>query len=176
MYTTQDTARKPIRLFELPNTLAGDAAVTIIIQCIVTWLIELALVGRDLKTGAVQAIGIFREPSGRIARWFFFLSDEEADSPRSSAAFWLGFMVNQILRGFIFAVASFLLLWGPSVGILAAVGERSGGDYVYPKQWTPQIFKGVLGGVLGLLTTPAMAAFWLLRSGWIARRAMPQGQ
>lgn len=177
MYTTQDTTKKPIRLFKFPNTLAGDAAVTIILQCIITWLIELVLVRQDLKTGVAQAIGVFREPSHRLARWFFFLSDEEAGpASRGAAALRVKFLVGQVLRGFLFAVVFFLLLWGPSVGILAAVGERSGGDYVYPKRWTPQIFKGVLGGVLALLATPAMAAFWLLRSDWMAKRVSPQGQ
>ncbi|KAM0426384.1 hypothetical protein ACHAPT_008430 [Fusarium lateritium] len=175
MYTTQDTTKNPIRLFQLPNTLAGDAAVTIIIQCILTWFVEMGLVSYDLSNRSVQPIGFIPEPSGPWLRWLFFLpcpdppSKSEAvpeDEPRSKITLVLSSIVQQALRGFMLAVVGFLLLWGPSMGILTVFGDRSGGDYVYQDRWTPQAFKGILGGVLGLLTTPLMAAFWLMKAGW----------
>ncbi|KAK4453966.1 hypothetical protein QBC34DRAFT_174345 [Podospora aff. communis PSN243] len=166
MYTTQDTALNPIRLFQLPNTLAGDAGVTIILQNIITWLIELVLVNRDLAKGAIAPIGFIPQPEGKWARWFMFLDrKEEAERP-GGRGHWVSFMFSQVVRAFIVAVACFVLFWGPSVGILTAVGTRSGGDWVFEQKWAPQIFKFVLGAVLGLVTTPAFVVFWLVRAGW----------
>ncbi|KAL3962835.1 hypothetical protein ACCO45_004358 [Purpureocillium lilacinum] len=77
-------------------------------------------------------------------------------------------VLQQALRGFLLAVPSFLVLWPISVGALTAVGRKEGADWVYADRWAPQVFKLVLGGVLGLLTTPLMAMFWLVRAGWEA--------
>ncbi|KAK0709650.1 hypothetical protein B0T26DRAFT_743025 [Lasiosphaeria miniovina] len=169
MYTNQDTERHPIRLFQLPNTLAGDAAVTIIVQCIITWLIELVLVNRDLAKGAVAPVGFLQPPEWRPARWFLFLDRKTETARPGSAAHWLGFMASQVLRALLVAVPSFALLWPISVGVLTAFGTRSGGDWVYDKTWVPQVFKLILGGLLSLLTTPPFALFWLARAGWALR-------
>ncbi len=166
MYTTQDLTKSPIRLFQLPNTLAGDAAVTIIIQCIITWLIELVLANRDLARGGVAPVGFIRQPTDRFLRWFMFLDRQSEAAKPGSVSHWLSFLSSQVLRALIVAFVSFCLLWGPSVGILTTVGTRSGGDWVYEATWTPQIFKLILGGVLALLTTPPFALFWLVRAGW----------
>ncbi|KAK3945493.1 hypothetical protein QBC46DRAFT_93311 [Diplogelasinospora grovesii] len=165
MYTTQNTALHPIRLFQLPNTLAGDCAVTIIIQCIITWLVELILVSRDLASGGVAPIGFVPQPKNRLLRWFMFLDTTEADTPGSIGG-WVFFLGAQIARAFVVAVVSFCVLWGPCVGILTTVGERQGGDWVYEKTWVPQVFKLILGGVLALLTTPVFAGVWLVKAGW----------
>lgn len=173
MYSTTD---KPIRLFQLPNTLAGDAGVTILVQCIITWMIELVLVKRDLRAGQVAPVGWLRQPSNRAARWFLLLdrapsgtngttgaaTKTDGDSAEHGAAY-LG---SQLLRGFLTAVPSFCLLWGPCVGILTAVGTREGGDWVFRRTWAPQVSMFLLGGLLALLTTPLSAVFWLVRAGW----------
>ncbi|KAM0248727.1 hypothetical protein ACHAP5_003217 [Fusarium lateritium] len=177
MYTTQDTVKNPIRLFQLPNTLSGDAAVTIIVQCILTWFVEMGLVRYDLSKRSVQPIGFVPQPSHRWLRWLFFLppcsdpSDSEEESEKTpkdtpKAAFVANTIVQGALRGFILAVVGFFLLWPMSVGILTTLGERDGGDWRYQDRWVPQAFKAILGGVLGLLTTPLMALFWLVKAGW----------
>lgn len=169
MYTSQDTDKNPIRLFQMPNTLAGDAAVTIIIQCILTWFVEWGLVAYDLSNRSVQPIGFVAEPSRPLLRWLFFLDERHQPSTR------LANVAMQALRGFMLCVPTFLLLWPISVGILTAVGVKNGqGDYDFDAKWTPQFFKFVLGGVLGLLTTPLMAIFWLLKAGWEAKRGAGQ--
>jgi hypothetical protein len=157
MYTTQDLEAHPIRLFQLPNTLAGDAGVTIIIQCLITWLAEFFLVGRDLRHGTVAPAAFLPEPKGPVARWFLLLDGADARSA-----------VAHVLRAMLIAVASFIVMWGPAVGILTAVGTRSGGDWVFEAKWAPQVFKLMFGGVLSLLTTPPLAMFWLLKAGWSA--------
>ncbi|WZH47336.1 hypothetical protein QYS62_008480 [Fusarium acuminatum] len=154
-----------------------DAAVTIIIQCILTWFVEMGLVRYDLSKRSVQPIGFIPQPSYRWLRWLFFLppssdpndSEEESEkAPKdtSKAASTFNTIAQGALRGFILAVVGFILLWPMSVGILTTLGERDGGDWRYNDRWVPQAFKAILGGVLGLLTTPLMALFWLIKAGW----------
>ncbi|KAF4972488.1 hypothetical protein FSARC_960 [Fusarium sarcochroum] len=177
MYTTQDTTKNPIRLFQLPNTLSGDAAVTIIIQYILTWFVEMGLVSYDLGKRSVQPVGFIPQPTHRWLRWLFFLpppsdpSDSEVESEKeppkqSKIASFVTTVVQGALRGFMLAVVGFFLLWPLSVGLLTVVGEKDGGDWRYQDRWVPQAFKAILGGVLGLLTTPLMALFWLIKAGW----------
>ncbi|KAK8015369.1 hypothetical protein PG990_008665 [Apiospora arundinis] len=177
MYTTQHyTDNNTIRLFQLPNTLAGDMAVTMFIQCIITWLVELILVNRDLKTGGVQAIGFVPEPTNRLVRWYMFLDRTPEDDTDKVGGFkhWVSFLGSQVVRALISVVPCFVLLFGPSIGFLTLVGTRipwgSVWDWTYATKWAPQIFKLLLGGVLSLLTGPAFAAFWLVRCGWALKK------
>ncbi|RFU74609.1 hypothetical protein TARUN_7623 [Trichoderma arundinaceum] len=167
MYTTQDTVKRPIRLWQLPNTLAGDAAVTIIVQCIITWFVELFILRYDLRQHSVQPIGFIPQPIHPWLRLFFFLPRDSTAEPRKEPRPWSFLeLIQQALRGFSFAVVSFLLLWPIFMGVLTAFGRKEGADYVYHDKWLPQVFKLILGGVLGLLTTPLMAMFWLVKAGW----------
>jgi hypothetical protein len=169
MYTTQDLEANPIRLFQLPNTLAGDGAVTIIVQCILTWFVELGLVHYDLGNRSIRPIGFIPEPKRPWLRRLFMLDlNAEPGTGQRADLSKLQAVVHHALRGFMFAVVGFLLLWPIGVGALTSVGESSGGDYLYDEKWTPQAFKAILGGVLSLLTTPLMALFWLIKAGWEA--------
>jgi len=158
-----------ITLFHLPNTLAGDAGLTLIIQPIVTWLIEALLVNLDLRTSSVSPLAYPLSPSSPVRKFLGVPSSSptnpESQEQPSSSNRRMG-LVGQILRLFFcFILPSFLILWPISVGILTAVGEKQGSDYVFQNQWAPQIFKLVLGAVQGLLITPVMAAFWVMREG-----------
>lgn len=172
MYTTQNTTKNPIRLWQLPNTLAGDAGVTTIIQSIITWLIERLVVNMDLRKGAVQPIGFVAEPTSRWLRWFMMMDERIPKDHGSDLALptkakrLVMLLLAQVLRAFIVAVLGFAVLFGPTVGVLMSVGTKSGGDWVFDAKWVPELFKLILGGGLGLLTTPFMAMFWLLRCGW----------
>ncbi|KAK4180303.1 hypothetical protein QBC36DRAFT_356861 [Triangularia setosa] len=192
-YTTGHPPDK-ITLWSFPSTLAGDAAVTIILQCLVTWLIELFLVNRDLKTGGVAPVG-FLPPwlvDNKAVRWFLSLPPASSSSPPpppsekgvtvvsspgrispypgtgSGVLGWASFLFGQAAKSMVVAVVSFLIFWGPTVGLLIAAGRSNGrGDWEYDVTWTPQLFKLILGGVLGLVTTPVMAGVWLVRAGWV---------
>ena len=201
MYKTIDTEKSPIRVFEFPNTLAGDATVTIFIQCVMTWFIELVLVNRDLRSGHIQPIGFIREPHNALLRWFLLLdrqpstaatpaegsSDDDHTRPLSaphdpenchceqhseqyeigSWKHWAVFLVSQLIRALMVGVLMWFLMWGPSIGILIAVGDKRGNDWWFDgSSWAPPVFKLIFGGVLGLLTSPPFAAFWLVRCGW----------
>ncbi|KAI1847535.1 hypothetical protein JX265_000786 [Neoarthrinium moseri] len=167
------TTKQAINLFQFPNTLVGDATVTIILQCIITWLIELILVNQDLRNGRIQPVGRFAEPSNRLVRWFLFLDRSDAKYEGGCLAHWLVFLFSQVLRGFLVAVVSFALFIGPVIGFLILVGTPNGGDWTYTgavkpslEDWKPMIFKAILGASLGLLTTPLYALFWMVRCGW----------
>ncbi|KAI0155335.1 hypothetical protein GGR57DRAFT_464854 [Xylariaceae sp. FL1272] len=167
------TTKESIHLFQFPNPLLGDAVVTIILQCIITWLIELILVNLDLKNGAIQPVGGYSEPSNPLVRWFLFLDRDNAQPRRHLVFRWIEFVFWQAFRGFIVSVISFALFVGPVIGFLALVGTPSGKDWVYTaalrpgvENWKPMIFKAILGASLGLLTTPLYALFWMMRCGW----------
>ncbi|KAI0168895.1 hypothetical protein GGR52DRAFT_495988 [Hypoxylon sp. FL1284] len=166
MYAHQDPVRKPIRLFSFPNTLAGDAGVTVVVQCVITWLIELLLVNWDLKKGAVRPIGFIPEPKNRFMRWFMFLDRTEQSYKVGSFLHWFFFLFSQVLRAVIISAAFFPFIWGPSVGFLTIHGTWRDNEWYFDRVWTPQVFKLLQGGILGLLSTPPMVIFWLTRCGW----------
>ncbi|KAG9255530.1 uncharacterized protein F5Z01DRAFT_651402 [Emericellopsis atlantica] len=157
-YAMYNTTKQPIQLFRLPNTLAGDAALSIIIQCILTWFVEWLLVANDLRRHSVQPIAFLEQPTSSSLRWLLFLERNPSTKLHNA--------LQQALRGFLLCVPAFLVLWPVSVGILTMVGEKQGGDWVFERLWTPQVFKAILSGVLGLVTTPVMAMFWMVRAGW----------
>lgn len=186
MYTRTDD---PIRLFELPNTLIGDFAVTVIMQTIITWMIEMLVVNRDLRRASVRPIGFVDEPvlndpsspssplgswsrrlprcAVRAARWFFLLDLPKAQRKRrGSCARQLRYVVALVLRALVVAVFWAAVLIGPTVGILIAIGNKQGGDWVYQAGWMPVIYKLILGGVLALLTSPFFAMYWMIKCGW----------
>ncbi|KAK4187214.1 hypothetical protein QBC35DRAFT_464037 [Podospora australis] len=168
MYTSPTSLSQPITLWAFPSTLAGDAAVTIILQCLVTWFIELFLVNRDLASGGVAPVGFIPQPTtSSWARWFFFLDSRQSQKEHArKPGQWVGFILSQATRAMILAFVSFCLFWGPTVGLLMLAGEKRGNDWVYGHTWVPQLCKMILGGVLGLLGTPGMVLFWLCRAGW----------
>lgn len=175
MYTRTDD---PVRLFELPNTLVGDFAVTVIMQTIITWLVEMLVVNRDLRKGNIQPIGFITEPGvnldatsrsrmTRAIRWFLLLdlSKQQRKRKQSIRRKFL-YLFAQVVRAFAVSVVLFAILVGPSVGILLAIGVKDGGDWDYASRWVPEAFKGILGGVLALMTSPFFALFWMTKCGW----------
>ncbi|KAF9298851.1 hypothetical protein BGZ91_010047, partial [Linnemannia elongata] len=48
--------KNPVYIWPLPNTLAGDMAVTIIIQQTLTWILDRLAVRGDLKKGLVAPL------------------------------------------------------------------------------------------------------------------------
>ncbi|KAI0875760.1 hypothetical protein GGS24DRAFT_454251 [Hypoxylon argillaceum] len=176
LYHGKGDDKNPIRLFQFPNTLAGDTAVTIFIQFLTTWVIESILVNYDLRRGGVQPIGFIPEPRWKYLRWFMFRDRTEQTHEVSSFKHWLRFLYSQVIRSLILAVVAFPLIFGLSVGFLTIVGHHEGTswDWYFTAKWAPEIFKLVQGAVLGLLFTPPMVMFWLVSCGWALRAAEAQ--
>ncbi|KAG0347893.1 hypothetical protein BG004_006612 [Podila humilis] len=66
--------KDPISIWPLPNTLAGDAAVTIIIQTTLTWILDRLAVGGDLKKGLVAPLRMPINAKPWL-RWFIGLDE-----------------------------------------------------------------------------------------------------
>lgn len=186
MYTRTDD---PIDLFEFPNTLMGDFAVTTIMQTIITWMVEMVVVNRDLRHASVRPIGFVDEPVVneasspsapmgslsrrlprmlvRALRWFLLLDAPKAlRKRRGSIVRKLRYLVAQAVRAFVYSLLLFALLVGPTLGILMGLGVKQGGDWFYASRWTPEIYKLLLGGVLALLSSPVFAMYWMVKCGW----------
>lgn len=170
MYTTNDV---PVRLFQLPNTVAGDIGVTVIVQTIMTWFIEMTMVNRDLRKGNIQPIGFVSEPPAtdqpwwRAVRWFMQMEvSKDKKKDKKSFRRKARYALSQVARAASVAVVCFAIVFGPSVGILMALGEKNGGDWDLPREWTPEIYKLILGSVLALMTSPFFAMFWMVKCGW----------
>ncbi|KAJ8126643.1 hypothetical protein O1611_g6994 [Lasiodiplodia mahajangana] len=149
LYHDRGTDESPIRLFQFPNTLAGDTAVTIFVQFLTTWIIEAILVNYDLRKGGVQPIGFIPEPRSKYLRWFMFLDRHEQTHEVSSLKHWLRFLFSQAIRSLIVAAIVFPFVFGACIGFLTLVGTRRSDnwDWYYSPTWAPEIFKLVQGAV-----------------------------
>lgn len=169
--------KDPVSLWPLPNTLAGDAAVTIIIQITLTWILDRLAVGGDLKKGLVSPLRMPRHAKPWL-RWYVGLNDLRAyqsqktaaaggHSRKEAALFWIGFHGKRIA---VMIVATFVVFWPITIGILSGLRTQGvgrdysdrGGDFnVWP---FPEIFKGVYGFALGA-TTPFVSYVALIYQG-----------
>ncbi|KAG6002424.1 hypothetical protein E4U21_003098 [Claviceps maximensis] len=165
--------KSTVFLFALPKTLAGDAAATIIIHCLATWFLKFHLVHHDLRRGLVQPIDLVDDaPFADEVCWFIFLSP----SPEGGGATYelvqmnsFKWIARHVIRALSLTLMVFLTFWPLSLVPLMMVGRRDGNDYMYNRMWIPQIFKTILGGVLGFMTAPVLSMLWLMRYGWVAR-------
>ncbi|KAL2262761.1 hypothetical protein VTK26DRAFT_151 [Humicola hyalothermophila] len=241
----------PPFLFALPQSFVADAAITTILQCLLTWLLMLVAVNVDLKRGRVAPLllpgsrFLAAEPTSRLARWFLFLDSyptvssivqyqpqprapaqaqarvagvgvaaadtdtdtEKANKPAqddaskpagptgdkktraccgllplsastttSRAGRWAAkplFFLANLGRGMLVAAAAYAVLIGPTVGLLIAasgVPYPGGGDWVFLWRWDGPVFKALYGAALAGLTSPAIAAMWMVRAGWMVLR------
>ncbi|KAI0185111.1 hypothetical protein EV127DRAFT_212540 [Xylaria flabelliformis] len=163
-YHTQDA----VRLFVLPNALAADTGFTLLAQFIITWWAECFVVGWHLRTGVVPPIGFFREPKNRFMRWYFYLDDKQPQELRGFKP-WLSLFFGNAIRSLILLAIFFPVVFGATIGFLTLVGTRRGAEWYYDVVFAPQIFKLIFGIVVGSICTPPMAAFFLVRCGWVMK-------
>ncbi|GJJ68861.1 hypothetical protein EMPS_01207 [Entomortierella parvispora] len=160
----------PVNLWPLPQTLAGDAGVTIIIQQLLTWILDRRAVFGDLKKGMVAPLRMPKN-AGPVLRWFVGLDEAAAGAHCKTFKEKLYFVVSFHGRRIAAIVlATFVLYWPIAIGILSGLKihgigadhSSRGGDFnVWP---LPEIFKGVYGAALGL-TTPLMSYVTLIFQG-----------
>ncbi|KAG0266535.1 hypothetical protein BG011_002025 [Mortierella polycephala] len=163
----------PIFLWPLPNTLAGDAAVTIIIQQALTWILDRLAVKGDLNKGMVAPLRMPKDASG-LVRWFVGLEHVGVyKTTGEKIGYYLNFHGKRIA---VLILATFLVYWPITIGILSGlkihgVGKDHSdleGDFnVWP---FPEIFKGVYGFAVGM-TTPFVSYIALIYQGEIQQIA-----
>lgn len=119
-------------------------------------------------------IGFFREPKNRFMRWYFFLDQKQ---PQELKGFkpWLILMLSNAIRSLILLAIFFPVVFGASIGFLTLVGTRRGADWYFDVVWAPQVFKLIFGVAVGSTCTPPMAAFWLVRCGWVLKAGAGAG-
>ncbi|KAK3825223.1 MAG: hypothetical protein J3Q66DRAFT_102436 [Benniella sp.] len=160
-------AKDPVALWPLPNTLAGDAAVTIIIQQALTWILDRFAVNGDLNKGLVAPLRMPKNASA-VVQWFVGLNHIEVHTTLSGKIKYnLRFHGTRIA---VLILATFVLYWPITIGILSGlkihgVGKDHsdlGGDF---NTWPlPEIFKGVYGFAVGM-TTPFVSYIALIYQG-----------
>ncbi|KAF9584946.1 hypothetical protein BGW38_004561 [Lunasporangiospora selenospora] len=160
--------KDPVNLWPLPNTLAGDAAVTIIIQQALTWILDRLAVKGDLKKGMVAPLRMPRNANA-VLRWFVGL-DQVQSTHKSFGARLTYYARFHGPRMAALIFATFCIYWPITIGILSGVKIHGigkdysglGGDFnLWP---LPQIFKGVFGFAVGM-TTPFVSYVALIYQG-----------
>ncbi|KXJ88391.1 hypothetical protein Micbo1qcDRAFT_207128 [Microdochium bolleyi] len=150
----------PVHLFVFPIPLAGDSAITILIQLFLTWFPTLFLVNKYLQAGEIEPIGFLPEPWWCPLRWFMFLDRCPERHGRVTAALVMRFILSQLLRVLIFTILAYAILWAPSIGVLMAVADaRCDWDWCFQPRWTPQVYKLIISAVTALLAAPTFTAF-----------------
>ncbi|KAI0152754.1 hypothetical protein GGR57DRAFT_170546 [Xylariaceae sp. FL1272] len=172
-YGTYHDQPAGVHLFSFPNALAADCSFTLLAQFIVTFLVEVFIVNNDLRRGWVDSIGFLPEPKGKFLRWYFLL-DRENQMPHQVKGWWkwVRFVWSHVLRSIFMFLVFFPPAFGVSVGALTAVGAKTDdGDWNFPNTYTPQIYKLILGVVIGSIGTPLMSLYTIVRVGWVLKAA-----
>lgn len=174
---------KPVMIWPLPNTLAGEAAVTIIIQTTLTWILDRLAVAGDLKKGLVAPLRIPRNVHPWI-EWFVGLEELQEARARERQLYGKsssGAIVGRKERALqlvkfhgkrigVMIVVTFLVFWPLTIGVLTGLRSQGvgkdfsplGGDFnIWP---FPEIFKGIYGFATGI-TTPFVSYIALIYQG-----------
>ncbi|CAO3570026.1 unnamed protein product [Mortierella alpina] len=164
--------KDPIMIWPLPNTLAGEAAVTIILQTTLTWILDRLAVAADLKKGLVAPLRMPRNPHPWI-EWFVGLDDVPMYSSGRKERLRHAVRFHGKRIG-VMILVTFVVFWPVTIALLtwmraSGIGKDFsplGGDF---NAWPfPEIFKGVYGFATGI-TTPFVSYIALIYQGetWI---------
>ncbi|KAF9437580.1 hypothetical protein BGZ76_000177 [Entomortierella beljakovae] len=162
------TSNKPVHLWSFPNTLAGDATVTVIVQQALTWILGRLSVQGDVGRGLIAALRMPKN-ANFIIRWFVGLNPDNILQQKTGKET-LFFHVKRIL---VYMFVSWCFFW--PLGIAALSGLRNnnrgvdtrgvGGDF---NNWPlPEVFKLIYGACMGM-TTPFVSYISLIYQGEIA--------
>ena len=117
------------------NTLAGDAAVTIFVQTIITWLVDSAMVCNDVRTRAygIRPISVSHKAlNNNFLRWYISAEGMELLEPHITMKARLKCLVLGLIKAFLLCVPVFFIWWPITVAILVGVGHSIGrGNYQY---------------------------------------------
>ncbi|KAF8984647.1 hypothetical protein BGZ46_007353 [Entomortierella lignicola] len=159
------TTSKPIHVWRFPNTLAGDATVTVVVQQFLTYILDRLSVRGDVRKGTIAPL---RMPSNAnfVIRWFVGLDESKTGHKKTKREF-VSFHAQRIL---VYMFFSWIVFWPIAVGILCGLKTHNvgvdtrgaGGDF---NNWPlPEIFKLLYGFALGM-TTPFISYTQLISLG-----------
>ncbi|KAF9172248.1 hypothetical protein BGX21_010198 [Mortierella sp. AD011] len=159
------TTSQPVHLWNFPNTLAGDATVTVIIQQTLTWILDQLSVRGDVKKGVVAPLRMSKNANA-VLRWFVGVDSPKFGQKKTVKEF----LIFHVQRVLVLILATWVVYWPIAMGILAGLKNNgigvdtrgAGGDF---NNWPlPEIFKGVYGFALGA-TTPFVSYVQLIYLG-----------
>ncbi|KAF9360091.1 hypothetical protein BGX26_010528 [Mortierella sp. AD094] len=159
------TSNDPVHLWSFPNTLAGDATVTVIVQQLLTWILDQLSVRGDVKRGVVAPLRMPKD-ANVVLRWFVGVDTPKFGQKKTAKEF----LIFHGQRVFALILGSWFVYWPIAIGVLSALRSNNigvdtrgvGGDF---NNWPlPEIFKGVYGFALGM-TTPFVAYIQLIYLG-----------
>eukprot|EP01117_Protostelium_nocturnum_P005210 TRINITY_DN1895_c0_g1_i1.p1 TRINITY_DN1895_c0_g1~~TRINITY_DN1895_c0_g1_i1.p1 ORF type:complete len:228 (+),score=63.49 TRINITY_DN1895_c0_g1_i1:141-824(+) len=156
---------KTIRVWLFPNTLAGDAAVTVFIQGILTWIIDTMMTSADVRKG-VYGISPRVPPQWIKKNAFFqwmYKSNLDILEPNIGARETFRRLFHSFLRSLPYCVFVFVLAWPIGCGILAGA---SSGDYI-DSYWKAAFFKLGFGGLMSPWQTAVTSLIAITRKGWV---------
>ena len=117
------------------NTLAGDAAVTVFVQVIVTWLIDAAMVCNDVKMRAYGIRPLTVSASAlrhKFLHWYISVEGMELLEPHIILRIRVRRLIEGAIKALFLCVPVFLIWWPVAVAIMAGVGHSiGGGNYSY---------------------------------------------
>jgi len=151
-----------VTIWFFPNTLAGDAAVTVFVQGILTYLIDGMLTSRDIRKGQFPPL---RAPSKLLKKFptqvnFWFKANSDLLEPKIGANERARRFGHCFARSLVYSILMFFIFWPLGVGILWAV---AGTHVHWNGHWNPQIFKASFGGGMGFFQTPIVTLLAMMR-------------
>eukprot|EP01117_Protostelium_nocturnum_P003472 TRINITY_DN1451_c0_g1_i1.p1 TRINITY_DN1451_c0_g1~~TRINITY_DN1451_c0_g1_i1.p1 ORF type:complete len:250 (-),score=103.74 TRINITY_DN1451_c0_g1_i1:108-857(-) len=158
----------PVQVWKFPNTLAGDAAVTVFVQGILTWILDGMLTSKDVRTNAKPfRISPLRPPrwireGPAPIQWFFGANLDLLERGIGAGERGRRFF-GSFVRSIIYCIPVFLISWPIGVGILAGTAGDDGIVRGFP---TAAFFKLAFGGGMGLWQTFIVSLTAMWRKGW----------
>ncbi|KLU86777.1 hypothetical protein MAPG_05787 [Magnaporthiopsis poae ATCC 64411] len=77
-FLTYGRKKHPVLLWGSPGSVAGDTFITIILQCIIAWVLQMFIVRRDLRKGAARPLAWQPKHTPNFDRWLYMLREDTA--------------------------------------------------------------------------------------------------
>jgi len=153
----------PLPLWGWPDTFGGDILVTGVITGILTWLIAGNLSMRDMRIGVpilgkLTPLHVYSDRFRRQTLYNRFLKLEDLIRLPGKGN-WKAHLKKfppLVLRGIPFTIFVFVFLALPALGVAYGIQSAHGHSW----RWTWEkvvVFKGIYGGIMGLIATPIIA-------------------
>eukprot|EP01117_Protostelium_nocturnum_P014949 TRINITY_DN5748_c0_g1_i4.p1 TRINITY_DN5748_c0_g1~~TRINITY_DN5748_c0_g1_i4.p1 ORF type:complete len:303 (+),score=65.97 TRINITY_DN5748_c0_g1_i4:737-1645(+) len=158
----------PVRIWGMPNTLAGDAFLTVVIQGILTFYIDGMATSYDVRK-AKFGISPLLPPqwihnSKGVIRWFFSGNPDVLEPGVTSGRRALR-LFGMFPRALIYVAVLIVVFWPVTVGVIYGF---SGDDNNFIRGFpTVPIFKGCFCAIMAFFQTVPVSLYAMMRKGWM---------